>query len=124
MLAHADGGAVRVLPVAAAVRAYSATSRPAVPRSRVDAIAPQVTATPASTRQPSRTPRVCEFLRPFGVVPETVYLATDRPTVLRRIAAREAGNSDDFKLITELEAFYFDHFEVPSAAEGPLAVIR
>jgi predicted kinase len=29
-----------------------------------------------------------EFLRPFGVVPETVYLATDRATVLRRIAAR------------------------------------
>jgi hypothetical protein len=67
---------------------------------------------------------VCEFLRPFGVVPETVYLATDRPTVLRRIAAREAGNSDDFKLSTELAAFYFDDFEVPSAAEGPLTVIR
>ena len=65
-----------------------------------------------------------EFLRPFGVVPETVYLAADRATVLRRIAAREAGNGDDFKLSTELAAFYFDHFEVPSAAEGPLTVIR
>jgi predicted kinase len=65
-----------------------------------------------------------EFLRPYGVVPETVYLATDRATALRRIAAREAGNGDNFKLSTELAAFYFDHFEVPSAAEGPLTVIR
>jgi predicted kinase len=65
-----------------------------------------------------------QFLRPYGVVPETVYLATDRATALRRIAAREAGNGDDFKLSTELAAFYFDHFEVLSAAEGPLTVIR
>jgi predicted kinase len=65
-----------------------------------------------------------EFLRPFGVVPETVYLATDRATVLRRIAARAAGEGDDFKLSTDLAAFYFDHFEIPSAAEGPLTVIR
>jgi hypothetical protein len=36
--------------------AYSATSRPPAPRSRIDAIAPQATATPASTMQPSRTP--------------------------------------------------------------------
>ena len=65
-----------------------------------------------------------EFLRPSGVVPETVYLATDRAAVLRRIAARAAGDGDDFKISTELAAFYFDHFEVPSAAEGPLTVIR
>ena len=65
-----------------------------------------------------------ELLRPYGVVPETVYLATDRATALRRIAAREAGNGDDFKLSTELAAFYFDHFEIPSAAEGPLTAIR
>ena len=31
-----------------------------------------------------------EFLRPFGIVPETVYVATDRATVLQRIAARAA----------------------------------
>src|ERR1700704_1696538 len=31
-----------------------------------------------------------ELLRPLGVVPETVYLATDRATVLRRIGARAA----------------------------------
>jgi hypothetical protein len=64
-----------------------------------------------------------ELLRPFGVVPETVYLATDRATVLSRIAARTARDGDDFAISTELAAFYFDHFEVPTAAEGPLTVI-
>jgi predicted kinase len=65
-----------------------------------------------------------EFLRPFGVVPETVYLATDRATVLKRVSARSALGGDDFKLTAELAAFYFDHFEVPAADEGPLTVIR
>ena len=65
-----------------------------------------------------------EFLRPFGVVPETVYLATDRATVLRRIGARAARGGDDFKIGTELAAYYFDHFEVPTAAAGPLTVIN
>ena len=65
-----------------------------------------------------------EFLRPFGVVPETVYVATDRATVLQRISARAAQGGDDFKLSAELAAFYFDHFEVPTADEGPVTVIR
>src|ERR1700722_15225513 len=65
-----------------------------------------------------------EFLRPFGVVPETVYLATDRATVLQRIAARAAQGGDDFKLSTELAATYFDRFEVPTAAEGPLTIMK
>lgn len=63
------------------------------------------------------------LLRPLGVVPEVVYLATDRATVLRRIAARAAGDGDDFAISTELAAFYFDHFEPPTAEEGPLTVI-
>jgi predicted kinase len=65
-----------------------------------------------------------ELLRPFGVVPETVYLATDRATALRRITARAARDGDDFEISTELAARYFDHFEVPTAAEGPLTVLR
>jgi predicted kinase len=64
-----------------------------------------------------------ELLRPFGVVPETVYLATDRATVLRRVGDRAARGGDDFTLSKELAAFYFDHFEVPTAAEGPLTVV-
>lgn len=64
-----------------------------------------------------------EFLRPLGVVPETVYLATDRATVLQRVADRAARDGDDFRLSPQLAAFYYDHFEVPTAAEGPLTVI-
>ena len=65
-----------------------------------------------------------DFLKPLGVVPETVYLATDRATVLRRIRGRAERDGDDFKISTELAAFYFDHFEVPTEAEGPLTVMR
>ena len=65
-----------------------------------------------------------EFLRPFGVVPETVYLATDRATALQRVSARAADDGDDFKLSAELAALYFDHFEPPTPEEGPLTVIR
>lgn len=63
------------------------------------------------------------LLRPLGVVPETVYLATDRATVLRRVSARAARDGDDFQLSAELAARYFDHFEIPTAEEGPLTVI-
>jgi predicted kinase len=63
------------------------------------------------------------LLRPFGVAPETVYLATDRATVLQRIAARVARDGDDFKISPDLAALYFDHFEVPTEEEGPLTVI-
>jgi predicted kinase len=64
-----------------------------------------------------------EFLKPFGVVPETVYLATDRATVLQRVSARSAQHGDDFQLAAELAARYFDHFEPPTADEGPMTVI-
>jgi hypothetical protein len=39
-------------------------------------------------------------------------------------ACRAARGGDDFKLSTELAAFYFDHFEAPVAAEGPLTVVK
>jgi predicted kinase len=65
-----------------------------------------------------------ELLKPFGVVPETVYLATDRATVLNRVRARQAQDGDDIKLSAELAGFYFDHFEVPTSAEGPLTVVN
>jgi predicted kinase len=65
-----------------------------------------------------------EYLRPLGVVPETVYLATDRATVLRRVADRGARDGDDYRLTPELAATYFDHFEAPTAAEGPLTVLE
>lgn len=64
------------------------------------------------------------LLGPTGVVPETVYLATDRETVLRRMRARRGEHSDDFVLTEELVAQYFDHFEPPTPEEGPLTVVE
>lgn len=64
------------------------------------------------------------LLEPTGVVPETIYLATDRETVLDRMRARRGSHHDDYVLTEELAAQYFDHFEPPTADEGPLEVIR
>ncbi len=65
-----------------------------------------------------------ELLAPTGVVPETVYLATDRETVLGRMRTRRGSHSDDFVLTDDLVAQYFDHFEPPTPDEGPLTVVR
>ncbi len=64
------------------------------------------------------------LLEPTGVIPQTIYLATDRDTVLRRMRARRGSHPDDFVLTEELVAEYFDHFEAPTPDEGPLEVIR
>jgi predicted kinase len=65
-----------------------------------------------------------QFLEPTGVVPETIYLATDRSTVLQRILDRRGDDPDDYVISEELAGQYFDHFEVPTPDEGPLTVIR
>jgi predicted kinase len=62
-------------------------------------------------------------LGPLGVVPETIYLATERSTCLERIAARGLAHGDDFAVDTETAAAYFDHFEPPTPDEGPLTVM-
>ena len=64
------------------------------------------------------------LLETTGVVPETIYLATDRETVLSRMRTRRGSHSDDFVLTEELVAQYFDHFEPPTPDEGPLKVVR
>ena len=64
------------------------------------------------------------LLEPTGVVPETIYLATSRDVVLDRIRSRRGSQSDDYVLTEALAAQYFDHFEPPTADEGPLTVIR
>jgi predicted kinase len=64
------------------------------------------------------------LLAPTGVVPHTIYLATDRTTVLRRLCDRNGDHSDDFAIPAELAAQYYDHFEVPTPEEGPLTVVR
>ena len=65
-----------------------------------------------------------KLLEPTGVIPETIYLATDRETVLSRMRTRRGHHSDDYVLTEELVAQYFDHFEPPTPDEGPLMVIR
>lgn len=52
-----------------------------------------------------------------------VYLATPREVALRRV--RERGNEDahGIRLPDDVAAGYFDSFEVPTAAEGPLEVV-
>jgi predicted kinase len=64
------------------------------------------------------------LLEPTGVLPETIYLATDRETVLDRIRTRRGSHPDDYVLTEELAARYFDHFEPPTPDEGPLTVIH
>ncbi len=51
------------------------------------------------------------------------HLATDRDTVIDRVRARRGTHADDFVLTEELAGHYFDHFEPPTADEGPLTVI-
>lgn len=64
------------------------------------------------------------LLEPMGVVPETIYLATDRETVLGRIRARGGSHADDFVITEALAEQYFDRFEPPDNDEGPLTIVR
>jgi len=63
------------------------------------------------------------LLAPLGVVPETVYLTTDRATALARVRARHGRHADDLVLSEEVAARHFDGFEVPTPDEGPLRVV-
>lgn len=63
------------------------------------------------------------LLTPLGIVPETVYLATDRETVLARMAKRRASHADDFPVDLVTAASYVDRFEPPVPEEGPLPVV-
>ncbi|WP_199423336.1 AAA family ATPase [Actinotalea solisilvae] len=64
------------------------------------------------------------LLAPAGVVPETVYLATDRDTALSRVSARTGSHADDYALHPDLAAQYVEGFEPPTPDEGPLEVVR
>jgi predicted kinase len=65
-----------------------------------------------------------KLLETTGVVPETVYLATDRETVLRRLRSRRGSHSDDYVISEQLAAQYYDQFEIPTVEEGPLIIVR
>lgn len=64
------------------------------------------------------------LLRPLGVTPETIYLATDRVTCLARVADRRREHGDDFTIAPDVAAAYFDHFEAPTDDEGPLLTVN
>ncbi|HMO10823.1 MAG TPA: ATP-binding protein [Actinotalea sp.] len=64
------------------------------------------------------------LLRPLGVEPETIYLATPREVVLARVRARTGADVDDFPLSEDLAAAYADQFEPPTPDEGPLTVLE
>jgi len=63
------------------------------------------------------------LLRPLGIEPETIYLATPRDVVLARMRDRRTSNADDYAISNDLAAAHFDAFEPPTADEGPLTVI-
>lgn len=64
------------------------------------------------------------LLEPTGVVPETVYVATDRATVLERLRRRRGDDPDDTVVPEDVALRYLDAFEPPTHEEGPLAVVR
>ncbi|WP_198413701.1 AAA family ATPase [Cryobacterium glucosi] len=63
------------------------------------------------------------LLRPLGVEPETIYLATPRKLALARVRARAGHEANCVQLTDDLAAAYFDNFEVPTSDEGPLTVV-
>ena len=63
------------------------------------------------------------LLAEHGVVPETIYLATDRQTVLARVAERRGEHADDFPVDLDTAASYVDGFEAPTPEEGPLLLV-
>ena len=64
------------------------------------------------------------LLERIGVIAETMYLATERATILERVAARRTSHADDYELDEFIAGSYFDRFEPPTPAEGPLTVIK
>ena len=64
------------------------------------------------------------LLRPLGVTPEIVYLATPREVVLRRIRERRGDDPNAVRLPPDVAMAYADAFEPPTPDEGPLTVIR
>lgn len=65
-----------------------------------------------------------QLLAPLGVVAVTHYLATPEAQILTRLASRAGAGPHDVTVPPDLARAYLDGFEVPTADEGPLVVIR
>ncbi|WP_443209830.1 AAA family ATPase [Rhodococcus rhodochrous] len=64
------------------------------------------------------------LLAPQGIVPETVYIATDLEPILGRLGDRHGRWADDWPLTERTATEYFERFEPPTSEEGPLEVVR
>ncbi|WP_218043578.1 AAA family ATPase [Paramicrobacterium fandaimingii] len=64
-----------------------------------------------------------ELLAPHGIVPKTVYIATDLETILSRVGDRHGRQADDWPMTEQTATEYFEQFEPPSPEEGPLEII-
>ena len=64
------------------------------------------------------------LLRPLGVEPETIYLATRARSRSPAPGPERLPQADDFPLSEPRAARYFDGFEAPTPAEGPLTVLE
>lgn len=64
-----------------------------------------------------------QLIEPTGVIPETIYLRTPRAVALDRVRQRADDHPDAVRLADEVAAAYYDHFEPPTADEGPLTII-
>jgi predicted kinase len=64
------------------------------------------------------------LLAPLGLVPTTVYIATDLGTILSRVGDRHGRQADDWPLTKQTATEYFERFEPPTPEEGPLEVVR
>lgn len=65
-----------------------------------------------------------ELVRPYGVEPVTMHLATPHALVMDRLAARSGSGPHDVLVPPELARRHLVGFEVPTRDEGPLVVLR
>lgn len=77
---------------------------------------------PFSTRSMRQDYR--DLLASVGVVPETVYLATDAETIAQRLTTRAAVHADDLVIDDAVLTAHLEGFEPPTPEEGPLIIVR
>lgn len=63
------------------------------------------------------------MLAPLGIAPEIYYVMTPKAVVLERLRRRTGAAPDEMKLAEAVAARYYDHFEAPTADEGPITIV-
>ncbi|MCR6688764.1 GNAT family N-acetyltransferase [Cellulomonas sp.] len=95
-------------------------------RTRLVALARQGRDVVVDTSFWSRASRTAyrELVRPYGVEPVTMHLATPHAQVMDRLAARAGSGPHDVLVPPDLARRHLAGFEVPTRDEGPLVVLR